>query len=299
VIKRAAVLIALITAVCVFVPIAGSRSGSGSSMAAAPVTGGRVHADHQPEDGKIFVLILGSDARSGNPTNSRADAVHLAGINTKTMKGGILNFPRDSWVNIPGSGTARINEALYRGGPELAVRTVESITGIQIDYWLLTAFEGFQSAVKDLGNEVPLEVKQGMHDPGGSGADIEPNTKSLNGADSLAFVRTRKSLPGGDVTRTSNQARFLIALLRKLRTDIGRSPGRMFDWMTATRKWTHLDIPPHELFQLGVLTSQVKSQDVGNVTVPVQVGSAGAASVVFIQPGAQAIYDRFKKNGSL
>lgn len=298
-IKRAAVLIALIASVCVLVPIVGGGSGGRSSMAAAPITGGRVHADYQPKDGKIFVLILGSDARSGNPTNSRADGVHLAGINTKTMKGGILNFPRDSWVNIPGSGSARINEALYRGGPELAVRTVESITGIQIDYWLLTAFVGFQSAVQDLGGGIPLEVKRGMFDPGGSGADIEPNTKSLNGVDSLAFVRTRKSLPGGDIDRTTNHARFLIALLRKLRTDIGRSPGKMFDWMNATRKWTRLDIPPHELFQLGVLTSQVKSQDVGNVTVPVSIGSAGAASVVFIQPGAQSIYDRFKKNGSL
>jgi polyisoprenyl-teichoic acid--peptidoglycan teichoic acid transferase len=267
-------------------------------MAAAPITAGRVHAGHQPKDGKIFVLILGSDAREGNPTNSRADGVHLAGINTRTMKGGILNFPRDSWVNIPGSGSARINESLYRGGPELAVRTVESITGIQIDYWLLTAFEGFQFAVRDL-RGVELKVKEGMSDPGGSGADIEPNTEHLTAVDSLAFVRTRKSLPGGDVDRTTNHGRFLLALLRKLRTDIANSPAKMFDWMAATRKWTRLDIPPHELFQLGVLTSQVKSQDVGNVTVPVQVGSAGAASVVFIQPGAQAIYDRFKKNASL
>jgi LCP family protein required for cell wall assembly len=296
-IKRAAVLIALIASVCLLVPIAGGSSESGSTTS-APITGGRVHADHQPKDGKIFVLILGSDARSGNPTNSRADGVHLAGINTKTMKGGILNFPRDSWVNIPGSGSGRINEALYRGGPQLAVRTVESITGIQIDYWLLTAFVGFQSAVKDLGN-VPLKVKRGMYDQGGSGAAIKPNTKSLNGVDSLAFVRTRKSLSGGDITRTTNHGRFLIALLRKLRTDIDRSPGRIFDWMTVTRKWTRLDIPPHELFQLGVLASQVKSQNVGNVTIPVRVGSAGAASVVFIQPGAQSIYDRFKKNASL
>jgi polyisoprenyl-teichoic acid--peptidoglycan teichoic acid transferase len=296
-IKRAAVLIALIASVCLLVPVAGGSSESRSTTS-APITGGRVHADHQPKEGKIFVLILGSDARSGNPTNSRADGVHLAGINTKTMKGGILNFPRDSWVNIPGSGSGRINEALYRGGPQLAVRTVESITGIQIDYWLLTAFEGFQSAVKDLGN-VPLNVKRGMYDQGGSGAAIKPNTKSLNGVDSLAFVRTRKSLPGGDITRTTNHGRFLIALLRKLRTDIDRSPGRIFDWMTVTRKWTRLDIPPHELFQLGVLASQVKSQNVGNVTIPVRVGSAGAASVVFIQPGAQSIYNRFKKNASL
>jgi hypothetical protein len=69
--------------------------------------------------------------------------------------------------------------------------------------------------------------------------------------------------------------------------------------MQAARKWTAMDIPPHELFQLGVLTSQVKSQDVGNVTVPVRIGSVGSASVVFVQPGAQAIYDRFKEKASL
>jgi polyisoprenyl-teichoic acid--peptidoglycan teichoic acid transferase len=299
VIKRALALITLIASVCVLVPLAGERSGGGSSMAAAPIMGGRAHAEHQPKDGKIFVLILGSDARSGNPTHQRADGVHLVGINTETMKGGILNFPRDSWVNIPGSGSARINEALNRGGPDLAVRTMESLTGIQIDYWILTAFEGFQYAVKDLGGAVPVPVKRGMYDHGGSGANIPPGTKTLTPVDSLAFVRTRKSLAGGDVARTTNHGRFLLGLLKKLRGDIERRPDKIFDWMHAARKWTALDIPPHELFQLGVLTSQVKTQDVGNVTVPVRIGAVGSASVVFIQPGAESIYARFKEKGSL
>ncbi|MGH2750361.1 MAG: LCP family protein [Actinomycetota bacterium] len=292
--KRAVALVALIASVCVLVPLSGQRSDS----TAAPIAGGRVHREHQPKDGKIFVLIIGSDARSGNPNGVRADGVHLAGINTKTMKGGILNFPRDSWVNIPGSGMGRINEALFRGGPELQVRTVENLTGIQIDYWLLTAFEGFRGAVKDLGG-VQLHVKRGMYDPGGSGARIKPNTKKLFASASLAFVRTRKSLPGGDVTRTTNHGRFLLALLRQLRSGVESNPATLFKWMGVARKWTRLDIPPHELFQLGVLTSQVKSRDVKNVTVPVRIGSAGAASVVFIQPGAQSIYRRFKEKGSL
>jgi polyisoprenyl-teichoic acid--peptidoglycan teichoic acid transferase len=296
-VKRALALVTLIATVCLLVPTIDDGSSS-RSIAAAPITGGRAHEEHQPKDGKIYVLIIGNDARSGNPDRSRADGVHLAGINTKTMKGGILNFPRDSWVNIPGSGSGRINEALYRGGPQLLVRTVESITGIQIDYWIMTGFVGFQSAVKDLGS-VPLRVKGGMYDKGGSGASIKPNTKSLNPPDSLAFVRTRKSLPNGDVSRTTNHGRFLLALLRKLRADIQSGPSSVFDWTNAARKWTRLDIPPHELFQLGVLTSQVKSKDVGNVTVPVRVGAVGAASVVFIQPGAQSIYNRFKSKGSL
>lgn len=294
-IKRAVALLVLIASVCVLVPFAGDSFDS----AAAPITGGRVHAEHQPKDGKIFVLIIGSDARSGNPDGVRADGIHLVGVNTNTMKGGILNFPRDSWVSIPGAGSARINEALNRGGPELVARTVESITGIQIDYWLLTGFVGFQFAVRDLGGAVPVSVPQGMSDPGGSGADIPPNTKKLSAVDSLAFVRTRKTLGGGDVARTTNQGRFLLGLLRKFRTEVEANPATFFEWMGVARKWTRLDISPQELFELAVLTSQVKSPDVSNVTVPVRVGSVGAASVVFIQPGAQSIYARFKEKGSL
>jgi len=294
VIKRSIALLALVASVCIMAPLVGDRSSSD----AAPITGGRVHEDFQPEDGKVFVLIIGNDARSGNPDRSRADAVHLAGINTKTMKGGVLNFPRDSWINIPGSGTGRINEALYRGGPELVVKAVESLTGIRIDYWLMTGFVGFQNAVKGLGR-VPMKFNQGIYDPGGSGARIPAGTKSLAGWSALAYVRTRKAFGGGDITRTTNQAKFLLALLRKLRTEVEGNPASMFKWMNVARKWTRLDIPPDELFRLAVLASQVKPSDVGNVTVPVSLGSVGAASVVFIQPGAQSIYNRFKAKGSL
>ena len=293
-IKRSIALLALVASVCVMAPVVGNRA----SGTAAPITGGRVHKDFQPEDGKIFVLIMGNDARSGNPDRSRADAIHLAGINTKTMKGGVLNFPRDSWINIPGSGSGRINEALYRGGPALVVRAVESLTGIKIDYWLMTGFVGFQGAIKDLGR-VPMNINQDIYDPGGSGAKIPAGTKSLSGASSLAYVRTRKAFGGGDIARTTNQARYLLALLRKLRGEVEGNPASMFDWMNVARKWTRLDIPSDELFRLAVLTSQVKPGDVGNVTVPVSLGSAGAASVVFIQPGAQSIYKRFEAKGSL
>ncbi|MGH2791608.1 MAG: LCP family protein [Actinomycetota bacterium] len=293
-IKRSIALLALVASVCVMAPLAGDRSSS----TAAPITGGRVHQDFQPRDGKVFVLIIGNDARSGNPDRSRADAIHLAGINTRTMKGGVLNFPRDSYINIPGSGSGRINEALYRGGPELVVRSVESLTGIRIDYWLMTGFVGFQKAIEDLGR-VPMKINQGIYDQGGSGAKIPAGTEWLYGASSLAYVRTRKAFAGGDIARTTNQGKYLLALLRKLRTDIERNPASMFEWMGVARKWTRLDIPPDELFRLAVLASQVKPGDVGNVTVPVTVGSAGAASVVFIQPEANSIYSRFKAKGSL
>jgi LCP family protein required for cell wall assembly len=292
-IRRAAALIVFIGLVAALVPVLGSHSASGS----APITAGRVHESFQPNKGKIFVLVIGSDARSGNP-NLRADAIHIAGINTRTMRGGILNFPRDSWINIPGRGPSKINEALYAGGPELLARTLEAETGIRLDYWVVTGFEGFQKIIKSLGS-VKMRIERDIYDQGGSGAHIEAGVRRLSPASSLAFVRTRKAFSGGDITRTTNQARFLLGLLRELRNDVDRSPPSLLRWMAVARQHARLNIPAREMFRLAVLTSQVRPHDVGNVTVPVSLGSVGAASVVFIQPEAHSIYARFRRTASL
>ncbi|MGH2819550.1 MAG: LCP family protein [Actinomycetota bacterium] len=294
-IKRGCVLVAMLVFVAVLIPLTDpGRRGA----AAPPVIAGRVHDEFQPNRGKIFVLVIGSDARAGNPDAARADALHVVGINTRTMKGGILNFPRDSWVSIPGHGQGRINESLYQGGPKLVARTVESLTGIRLDYWVMTGFEGFGNIVRAL-NGVPYEIHQDIFDPGGSGARIRAGTKRLNQFTALQFVRTRHNFPRGDIDRTTNQAKFLLAMLRKLRSNVRRNPPSLLRWIAAGRKHTRLNLSPQETFRLAVLATQVKSKDVGNVTIPVSYGAVGAASVVFISPGAQSIYQRFRRKASL
>ena len=50
-------------------------------------------------------------------TRSRADAIQLTGINLSTGDATMIGVPRDSWVDIPGHGSEKINAALYFGGP--------------------------------------------------------------------------------------------------------------------------------------------------------------------------------------
>jgi polyisoprenyl-teichoic acid--peptidoglycan teichoic acid transferase len=291
-IRRSIALIVVIGAACFLIPATGAEKPKNPSIAV-----GRVHKSYQPAKGKIFVLVIGSDARGGNP-NARADAIHIAGINTRTMRGGILNFPRDSYVNIPGYGSGKINEALYAGGPELLARTLEDITNIRIDYYVMVGFEGFRKIIDGVGG-VTMTLPGPVNDPGGSGAHLPAGKVRMGATSALAYVRTRKAFSGGDITRSTNQARFLIALLRKLRGQLDRNPAALLNWIAVTRRHTRLDISPKELFRLGILTSQVRPSKVKNVTVPVSLGSVGAASVVFIQSGARDIYARFRKNGSL
>lgn len=270
-----------------------------TSFIGAPSAGellvGRVHESFQPADGKVFVLVIGNDARSGNPTNSRADAIHIVGINIDKMRGGILNFPRDSWVSIPGYGTGKINEALYHGGPDLLAATLENLTGIHLDYWVMVGFEDFVKIVRSLGG-VRMHVPTPVYDPIGSGARLQAGTQKLLANQALAYMRTRKSFSGGDVTRSTNHGRFLLAMLRKLRGETSRNPAALLRWVAATQRYARYDVSAAEMFRLGVVATKLKPKNVTNVTVPVSVGWAGAASVVFISPTARSIYARFRQS---
>ena len=294
IIRKVTVPLVLVALVCVLIPL-----GSEAPVSGAPqIIGARAHETFNPEDGKIFVMVIGNDARVGNPDDSRADAMHIVGVNTDTMRGGILNFPRDSYVDVPGRGSMKMTEALYAGGPDLLVKTVEQETGIKLDYWVMTGFVGFRRIVRDLGG-VEVNVPYAIDDPLGSGANLKPGKQVLDPTDALAFTRARKTLPNGDIDRSTNQGTFLLALLRKFHDEVVGNPSTVLKWMAITRQWTRLDIPADELFRLGVLATQVPPENMKSVTVPVSVGAVGAASVVFIQPKAKELYKRFEKTGTL
>lgn len=290
-IKRTLALLMFVALVAGLVP----ALGPDGEAAGAGITVGRVHKQFQPTKGKVFVLVIGTDARSGNP-NARADAIHIAGINTRTMRGGILNFPRDTWVSIPGRGFSKINEALPRGGPRLLAKTLERETGIRIDYWVMVGFQGFRNIVKEVG-PIRLRIHRRIYDRG-SGANIPAGRRRFGPDNGLAYVRTRKAFSGGDVTRATNQGKFLLGMLRKLRSDLDRRPSNLLQWMGATRRHARFDVSPRELYRLAVLTSQVKPGRVKNRTIPVRVGWVGAASVVFAQPGARSLYKRLRRTAS-
>src|SRR5439155_6707635 len=55
----------------------------------------------------LFVLVIGSDVRAGDPRGGRADSLHVVAVNTRTGAGTVVGIPRDSWVPIVGDGTQK------------------------------------------------------------------------------------------------------------------------------------------------------------------------------------------------
>lgn len=250
-----------------------------------------------PVNDLFFVLVIGSDARPGHPAaGSRADSLHVVGVNPTRGTAGVVGIPRDSYVPIPGVGTRKINEALFYGGPQLTVETVERLTGIRIDAFVLAAFEEFRQLVSTVGG-VEVDIPYAMSDSA-SGAHFQPGPTRLDGPEALAFSRDRHDVPGGDFGRSLNQGRFLVAALREFRGDVATDPVELFRWVIAGVRYLQSDLSFGEVIELALAAVGLDPGEVRNKVVSGSGGSAGGQSVVRLGSSAQAIFRDLARDAS-
>lgn len=167
---------------------------------------------HKKEDSTpINFLVLGSDSRvsAGDPSQwsagaQRTDAIMIVQLAGDRKSVNVMSIPRDSWVDIPGHGKAKINAGFSYGGPPLAIATVEQLTEIPIDHFAIVDFNSFVSLTDAIGGVEMTTATEG--------------TRTYNGKEALAFVRERYSLPGGDFDRVRRQQLWMKAVMSKLLT---------------------------------------------------------------------------------
>jgi polyisoprenyl-teichoic acid--peptidoglycan teichoic acid transferase len=118
------------------------------SSAEAPLT---------PQNGMLLsnpstILVLGADEGLNRQKGSgRADAIMVLRTDPDENRIALLSIPRDLRVQIPGRGTDKINAAYALGGPALAIRTVQSVTGLQVNHVIVVDFGTFSEVVDALG----------------------------------------------------------------------------------------------------------------------------------------------------
>ena len=232
----------------------------------------------------IFVLVLGSDSRTGRTPVERghSDVMQLFGINPAKHRASILGFHRDTWVHISGSDvTTRLNTAMTYGGPELTVATIERITGIRIDYYVLTSFDGFRNIVDAVGGvhvNVPYDIQGPTAD-----RSFKKGRQKMDGGEALAFARNRHDTPDGVFSRTTNQQRLLQALQIEFRRDVAKHVGTAARWLAAGVSNVRTDVPVGDLLALGVTAGRIPPDDVNRKLVPVRKGRVRQAHVVFLE----------------
>jgi LCP family protein required for cell wall assembly len=204
-----AVLALAATVVAGVVAVGGYRPFRASAGQAITVQRAHAGAAEPSFRRRVTFLVIGSDSgapkfgRGGTAERGRADSIHLVVLDPVRKQGIVLGFPRDSYVPIAGHGTGKITGAMAFGGPPLLVSTIERLTGINVDYWVVTSFDGLSDMVSRVGG-VQVNVDMNISDHA-AGANLRRGPQRLGGAAALAYARARKSVPGGDFTCSRHQ----------------------------------------------------------------------------------------------
>ncbi|WP_433503763.1 LCP family protein [Pseudonocardia halophobica] len=148
----------------------------------------------------------------------------------------VTSIPRDSWVDIPGHGTNKINAAYAFGGSPLLIQMVENLTGVRVDHFGVIDFAGFQEMGDSVGG-IDVRVAAATSN---AGVDFHEGLNHLDGAQALAYVRQRYDLPGGDLDRAKRQQNALKALLTKAGDDLS-DPVGLYDLVDATSRTVSVD----------------------------------------------------------
>ncbi len=188
------------------------------------------------------ILLLGSDARSLDES-SRTDTMIICSVNTKSGEVKLSSIMRDMAVDFTDigqyNGTYRINSANYFGGPELAMKTVNELFGMNIQYYAMVDFTSFSIIAEKLGGidititeaemteinknayqQAKLAFKAGIDESELEATNVWLETYGenthLNGRQVLAYARIRKI--DSDFSRAERQRTVLISLLNKVKT---------------------------------------------------------------------------------
>jgi LCP family protein required for cell wall assembly len=183
----------------------------------------------QPAGNGTNYLVIGGDAGPGRE-GSRSDVMVLVHVPEDRHNVTLVHFPRDLYVAIPGHGKDKLNAAYAFGGAPLLVQTMQNLLGSQIDHVAMIDFVGFQRMTDAVGG-VDVLVEEASE---GNGMVFREGVMHMDGETALYFVRQRKELSEGDISRGRRQQAFIKGLmLKSLSKETLTNPIRLKDFLDA------------------------------------------------------------------
>lgn len=297
-----------------------------NNISKAPLNAGGSGTEGPVNDatGRMQILILGSDTRDGKNSEygtsddstgyGKSDVMMLMDISEDNKRVSVISFPRDLLVNIPAckdSKTGReyparsgvmINEAMGEAGIGCAVDTVNKLTGLEVDHFMMADF----NAVKELSNAVggvDVCVSDAIYDPD-SRLRLPAGTSAVQGEQALAFLRTRHAFAdGGDLGRIQAQQGFLSSLTRKIKDEGTLSdPARMLKIADVVTQNLTVDEGLASVPTLLTIGNRLKDIDLGKVafvSVPTTPAVSDPNRLEIAEPAGSQLFTALQKDVDL
>lgn len=163
----------------------------------------------------LSILLLGTDTGAlGRHDTGRTDTMIIASVNPKKKTIHLTSIARDTKVVVPGDTQPyeKINAAYTIGGAGTAVKTVQNLLDVPIDFYAIINMGGLEKMVNAVGGvdvTPPLTFKYGA-------ANVVKGKKvHLNGREALDYSRMRDDDPLGDYGRQARQRQIIKKLVMK------------------------------------------------------------------------------------
>ncbi|WP_214408719.1 LCP family protein [Sphaerisporangium fuscum] len=278
-----------------------------SSYAASqvrPVDAGTTESDSR---GAMNILLVGVDKRDdlsreqqnrlhlGREVGQRSDTIMVIHLSEDHSRVTVVSLPRDSWVDIPGKGSHKINSAYSLGGAKLAVSTVQKVTGLTINHYVEVNVLGFINVVDSIGG-VSVCTPVAINDTH-TGFRLQPGTYELDGAKALFYARTRATARS-DLDRIDRQQQVISSLLqRALSGGTLANPGKLFGLVSSTLKTLTVDEAlAKDMPGLANQLKDVSTDDVTFATVPLAdvdyKAPTGESAVLWDKTAARQLFQR-------
>ncbi|MET4135834.1 LCP family protein [Pseudarthrobacter sp. PvP090] len=270
---------------------------------------------------RMQILILGSDTRDGKNAQygtsedatgyGHSDVMMLMDISADNKRVSVVSFPRDLLVDtpkctdqkskkeFPAQKNIMINAAMSEAGIGCAVDTVNKLTGLEVDHFMMADF----NAVKELSNTVggvEVCISDAVYDPD-SRLRLPKGTSTVQGEQALAFLRTRHAFAdGGDLGRIKAQQGFLSSLTRKMKDEGTLSnPGRMLEIADVVTRNLTIDEGLASIPTLLTVGNRLKNIDVGKVAfvaVPTVPAVSDPNRLQVAEPAASQLFAAMRKD---
>lgn len=233
----------------------------------------------------ILFLLMGVDAEDmGEYRGIRTDTMMLTNIDLKTGEVNILSLPRDLRVPVRGR-MDKLNHAHSYDGPELTVRTVRDFLNIDLEYYVRIDYRAVKEIV-DAIDGVEIDVHRRMYysrpnqDPP-LYIDLQPGLQTLNGEESLQFLRWRKNQDGsgyaeGDIGRVQAQQRFVEELIKQSLQ--AKNIIKLPTFINAYWDYVDTNLSLGQMAKAALAANKIDLNKIATATVPGQGEYIGAIS---------------------
>ena len=223
-------------------------------------------------EGITNVLLIGVDARDLDEP-CRSDSMIIATLDNNNKKVKLTSLFRDTLVDIPGHGEAKLNAAYMLGGPELLMKTVKETYNVSIDKYIIINFWGFETIVDYIGG-IEVDVKDYQleelnkyigESTGRNDCPVEKaGIQTLNGKQALSYARIRYNV-GDEYERTDRQREVIFKVIEKLQNT---KPSKYLGVMNTMLEYIKTNIDPLEALNMAYTIYKFPSLDVEQLQIP-------------------------------